>query len=222
MPLEPLSRPLVVTIEPAHLPGSDTIIETLPLSDYRDVDPTFASYGVEVGVPGPNAHLVQLDGQPTSMLRELARPTLFVSVSLTCPIARASIPRAVEIADRYRGLVDVKLVYVVEAHPVFDPSPYVGAEWPSDENTELGILYRQPTTLGTRIPMAEEKRRRVPNGRPILVDGAGNEWWETYGPAPNNAVLVSAMGQVLVEHGWFDGDGLDIVDDLDRLFRIGS
>ena len=217
--LKPTEEPLVVNVEPAQVPGAAVAIQPLPITQYRDVDPTFASYGVEVGDPGPEVALFELDGERTSVLRQLERPTLFVSVSLTCPIARDSIPRAAEVAERFRGVVDVKLVYVVEAHPTWDPSPYVGTEWPSDENTLAGILYRQPTTMGVRIAMAEELQRRVPSGLPLLVDGGENEWWQAYGPAPNNAVLLSAMGEVLVEHGWFDGDGLDIVGDIERAFR---
>lgn len=206
-------------ITPADVPNADAPIEPFAAFPYRDVDPTFASYGLAVGDRGVDVPLFAMDGRPVSLHDSMnaSRPTLWISVSLTCPIARAHIEDAERVAREYADRIDVRLIYVVEAHPVVDPSPYTGAEWPSAENTEQGILYRQPRTMGERIALATELQRRHGVSLPILVDGPSNAWWETYGPAPNQAVLLAPDGTVLIEHGWFDGDGLDIDTDLARL-----
>ncbi|MFT6395521.1 MAG: hypothetical protein ACJAYU_000263 [Bradymonadia bacterium] len=208
-------KPPILVVLPAVISGAALPIEDIAMSSYRETDPTFASYGVDTGNFGPDVPLYGIDGSMTSVREASAeRPTLFIAVSLTCPIARAAIARAIEVAALFDGAIDVKLVYVVEAHPSNDPSPYVGAEWPSPENTLEGILYQQPRTFGVRAAMAEMLVTLHDVQLPMLVDGPGNEWWNTYGPAPNNAVLLAPDGTVLLEHGWFDGEGLDIVGDL--------
>ncbi|MFT6398095.1 MAG: hypothetical protein ACJAYU_002850 [Bradymonadia bacterium] len=209
-----LAPPYLVVLD-AAVPGGDSPIEEIRMSSYRETDPTFASYGVSAGDAGPDAVLFETDGVQTSVRDQSNdRPTLFISVSLTCPIARASLERAAEVAALFDGAIDVKLVYVVEAHPTADPSPYTDAEWPSPENSVEGLLYQQPRTFGARVALANILIDRMGIELPVLVDGPSNAWWNAYGPAPNNAVLVAPDGTVMLEHGWFDGDGLDIVGDL--------
>lgn len=201
---------------------ADTAIEEIATFPYREQDPTFASYGFNVGDVGPDVPLVRLDGSQINLrdTTSTTRPTLVVTVSLTCPIARNQLDDAERVAQEYAESLDVRLVYVVEAHPIVDPSPYTGEEWIARQNTTDGIEYRQPTTMGERIALAEELQRRHDISIPMLVDGPSNSWWQTYGPAPNQAVLLAADGTVLMEHGWFDGDDLDIDADLSRLLAL--
>lgn len=214
-----VEKPAAVAVTPAPIPGGDQPIETLAVTAYRDVDPTFSSYGVDTGDQAADVPLVGLDGVATSSTAAVGdKPTLFVAVSLTCPIARASMPQAEALAARFADDVDLVFVYVVEAHPVYDPSPYVGAAWPSELNDALGIHYRQPTTLGERVAMAEQLVAMTGVSSPLLVDGASNAWWNTFGPAPNNAVLVSPDGVVLASEGWFNGDGRSVEGALTTLY----
>ncbi len=216
--------PLQVTpnpIKPVNV-ADDTPIQPYQPYAYREADPTFASYGLEVGDMGPNVPLVTIEGNQV-MLRETTSqslPTLVVTVSLTCPIARNQLDDVERVAQEYSDRLDVQLVYVIEAHPVVDPSPYTGVEWPAAQNTREGIQYRQPVTMGERIALAEELIQRHAITLPMLVDGPSNSWWQTYGPAPNQAVLLATDGTVLLEHGWFDGDDLDIDADLTSLLAL--
>lgn len=220
---DPKPQQLALPRESAPVPGADDAIAAIPTRVQADIDPTFASSGLEVGDVGPSVALRTLDGAVATLPEPgTDRPVLVVTVSLTCPIARSHIADASRIAARFADVIDVRLVYVVEAHPVVDPSPYTGAEWPSGENTAAGILYRQPMTMGERTALALILRDRFSVTLPMLVDGPENTWWGTYGPAPNQAVLLAPDGTVLVEHGWFNGDGADMEADIVRALGVAG
>ncbi len=184
----------------------DVAIETVNMQPWRVIDPTFTSMGAQRGDSGPDVALVARDGSALRLHGVLhpTLPTLFVSVSVTCPIARAHVAEAEELAAQLDGQVDVRLVYVVEAHPFENPSPYTSVVWPSEENDADGIRYNQPMTIGQRIALAAELKRRTDTQLPMLIDGPDNGWWNSYGPAPNHAVLIAPDGVVIYKQGWFD------------------
>jgi hypothetical protein len=45
------------------------------------------------------------------------------------------------------------------------------------------------------------KNKIVPK---ILLDDTGNEWWEHFGPASNNAYLLNSKGVVVAKNAWFN------------------
>mgnify|MGYP003380305478 CR=1 FL=1 len=48
------------------------------------------------------------------------------------------------------------------------------------------------------------------------VDGRCTPWWTLFGPAPNNAYLISPYGVVAAKHGWFDRSPDDMACDLEN------
>jgi hypothetical protein len=57
---------------------------------------------------------------------------------------------------------------------------------------------------------------------PIYIDGPCNNWWSTYGPAPNNSYLIDTNGVVVSKHGWFDKYPDNIYCDIDSLLGTTS
>lgn len=173
--------------------------------------PHFDSRGAKVGDQLPNLPMRTLDGKETSLGEAWAGgPTLLLTSSYTCPKSRATYPRAAELARKIAGRgVRVAVVYVIEAHPAGDPSPYTGAEEVTSENRRDQILCRQPTTLAERLTLANDFARRMKVEVPVFVDAMDNASWATLGGGPNMGVLVDADGIVLERQGWFDGDSME-------------
>jgi ankyrin repeat protein len=147
-----------------------------------------------------------LDGKESSLGHAWAGgTTLLLTSSYTCPKSRLSYPQAAELATRIAGGgIHVAIVYVIEAHPAGDPSPYSGTEEQVSENRRDRILCRQPHTMDDRLKLANEFATRFKAHLPIFVDTMDNLAWSMLGGGPNMGVLVDSNGIVLARQGWFD------------------
>jgi ankyrin repeat protein len=180
--------------------------------------PHFDTKGAKVGDQLPNLPMRTLDGKETSLAEAWSDgPTLLLTSSYTCPKSRATYPQAAELARRAasRG-VRVAIVYVIEAHPAGDPSPYTGTEEVTAENRHDQILCRQPRTLEQRLQLANEFANFATHFKPeipIYVDAMDNAAWSTLGGGPNMGVLVDNDGIVIARQGWFDAASMETAID---------
>ncbi len=147
-------------------------------------------------------------------------PVLIVNGSYTCPVFRGKVNLINQIAADYAGQLQTLIIYTVEAHPSGDISPYFGFENVGNANIQAGILYNQPTTYGERKSIVADMLAAMTIAVPVYLDGPCNNWWEIYGPAPNNAYLVDPTGVVVSKHGWFNKYPEDIICDIDELLGI--
>jgi ankyrin repeat protein len=188
------------------LPQSPHMPDTTPPGK-----PHFDSRGAQVGEQLPNLPVYKLDGTAQS-LREAwlhsRQPTLLLTSSYTCPKSRSTYPRAAELAAKLKDRVNVVVIYVIEAHPKGDPSPYSGAEDVTIENQRDGVLCRQPTALDERLKLARKFQKRLEVEVPIYVDGMDDAVWNAMGGGPNMGVLVDNEGIVLARQGWFDAKSM--------------
>lgn len=129
-------------------------------------------------------------------------PVLLVNGNYTCWRFRDQIDAINSVADYYENQLKVFIVYTVEAHPHIDISPYFGDVWTGARNFTDDILLRQPTTYGERLENIDVMLGDFNVVPEILSDGPCNEWWEYFGPAPNNAYLVDPSGIVQFKHVW--------------------
>lgn len=173
----------------------------------------FDTTGAQKGEQLPNLPLYDLDGKPARLNELWSNRTgiLLLTSSLTCPKSRASYPRAEELAKQFGNDLPVEIIYVLEAHPKGDPSPYRGYEDVTAENRRDGILCPQPTTLSERLKLAKRFKDRLHIKTPIHVDGMDNAVWSALGGGPNMGVLVDADGIVIARQGMvrcaFDAGG---------------
>jgi ankyrin repeat protein len=173
--------------------------------------PHFDSLGAQVGEQLPSVPVYELDGTAHS-LREawfrIGKPTLLLTSSYTCPKSRSTYPRAAELAAKLEGRVQVAVIYIIEAHPKGDPSPYSGAEDVTIENQRDGVLCRQPSSLPERLILARQFQKRLQVRVPIYVDAMDDSVWKAIGGGPNMGVLVDNKGIVLARQGWFDAKSM--------------
>ncbi len=156
-----------------------------------------------------------------STLLQQGKPVLLVSGSLTCPVFRAKIPVINQVAATYGSLINIAVIYTIEAHPT-DTSVYFGYINITSQNTSEGIFFPSPATYGERKAMVDTLPSYASINAPVYIDGPCNEWWHAYGPAPNNAYIIDTDGRVLSKHGWFDRNPDDIFCNLDSLLNTTS
>ena len=196
------------------LPTDDDAICTLPVQT-----PPIASVGRPAGEMAADFDLYDLDGNGLTLSEALTlgKPVLMISASYTCPVFRGKVPVINSVVATYGDQITTIIVYTPEAHPDIDPSPYFGAVNTGAQNIAAGILYRQPTTYGERKAVLQEMLLDLQVDAPIYLDGPCNEWWNYYGPQPNNAYLIATDGTIYAHHDWFDRSPDDIECDIDNL-----
>jgi hypothetical protein len=120
------------------------------------------------------------------------KPVLFVAVSYTCPLSRASVAGIINRLDRlHHNRLKIVLVYVLEAHPAAPCiSPFADSVWTGDENRKANIFYQQQQTWANRVSMAKLFIKTFNLSIPVLLDSPDNRFFSTFGPLPNNGVLV--------------------------------
>lgn len=179
----------------------------------------FDQSGYKTGDTIPDFKLYNLNNQATTLSTELGKglPVLLIAGSYTCPVFRNQMASINKITADYNGKVKVFIIYVVEAHPVTDVSPYSGKEWLTGQNQQENILIRQPTTYGERKTVVQEMLKDLTIAPEILIDGPCNAWWNHFGPAPNNAYIIQTNGVVFAKHGWYDKAPNNITCDLDKV-----
>ena len=188
----------------------------------------FTTDGLLVGDTIPQFQFYNLAGTPTDALTLLqtGKPLCIVAGSYTCPVWRGKIAALNTLVASYSSQVNFLVVYVVEAHPnTPDVSPYSCNVWTTTQNTTDGVLYLQPTTYGARKTIVTDMINNtctcIPTiNAPIVIDGPCNEFWLTFGPAPNNAYLINPTnGTVACKHGWFNQAPLDMAACIDSLLN---
>lgn len=120
------------------------------------------------------------------------KPVLFVAVSYTCPLSRTSVASTISRLDRlHHNRLKIVLVYVLEAHPAAPCiSPFADSVWTGDENRKAKILYPQHQTYTDRAEMAKLLINTYKLNVTVLLDRPDNRFFSTFGPLPNNGVLV--------------------------------
>ncbi len=179
----------------------------------------FYSTGLQAGDTAYDFTLFSLTGDSIVLSDVLAtgKPVLLVNGNYTCPVFRNKVNMINQVASMYAGLIYVAVIYTVEAHPT-DISPYFGFINTSTANLNQGILFAQPTTYLERKNMVDTMLTHMTINVPVFIDGPCNNWWSTYGPAPNNAYLIQPDGIIFSKHGWFDKNPVDyILCDIDSL-----
>jgi len=167
--------------------------------------------------------LYVLDGEKITLGELLGdASTLFVTGSMTCPVAQRSCPR-LDTLEELDSQVDVFVLYTLEAHPednehgVYGPSGGSGASagrsgFGSGRSRDpRGVVgsRQQPETLDERLTLAREFQQSVVGDEvQVVVDGMNDELWSALGGGPNLAVLFDAEGGVLFKQGWFDIEAL--------------
>jgi len=167
---------------------------------------SFEREGVQVGETMPNLTVHELSGEPVELKSFWSdRPMLLVTGSITCPVA-AMVPKRPsleELAEKYEGRAHVLLLYVIEAHPKGDASPYASGEWVTIFNHVTQNYHRQPVTLEQRIRLARLLKPKLGDVR-IVVDAMDNAAWQAAGRGPNMALWIHHGGRVAYKQGWFN------------------
>lgn len=185
-----------------------------------DMDTT----GYYTGDTVPDFTLYKSNGDSVRLtdLLDNGLPVLLVGGNLTCPVFRNRLNDLNSMANFYNGMLQVYIVYTVEAHPIVDPSPYSGQVWVTSQNNTDGVLFRQPTTYGERLDLVDTLTTNYSVVPEILVDGPCNEWWSNYGPAPNNAYLIDTNGVISAKQGWFNKQPENMWCEIDTLLGTTS
>jgi hypothetical protein len=184
---------------------------------------SFSQSGFQKNDFVPDFKLYDLNGDSLVLSQKLqsGRPVLLISSSLSCPVFRNKVPIINQVASVYAGLIDVYVIYTIEAHPI-DTSVYFGYINITSPNQAQGILFSSPQNYGERKEMVDTMYSFVNLNVPVFIDGPFNEWWNNFGPAPNNSYLIDTNGKVLSKHAWFDKSPDDIFCDLDSLLNFNS
>ncbi|MBI1373856.1 MAG: hypothetical protein GC159_14125 [Phycisphaera sp.] len=184
--------------------------------------PTFQDVGVQPGQVLGDLGTRTIAGGDDTLLPHNGRPTLLVSGSYTCPISRVTCPQADELRQRFGDRVNVRFVYVIEAHPKGDPSPYskTHEEDVTTRNVRENVLYPQPRSLDDRLALATMFRDKLAITSDIVVDTMANDAWFELGRGPNTALLLDPDDRVVARFGWYKHQAA--IDAIDRYLGVGS
>lgn len=165
---------------------------------------SFYTTGYQVGDTVPDFKLYNLQGDSLILSEELqnGKPVLLIAGSLTCPVFRNKVTFINQVMSTYGSSVNVFVIYTIEAHPT-DTSVYSGNINITSQNINEGVLFPSPLTYGDRKHMVDTMPNWVSLNAPVFIDGPCNEWWNNFGPAPNNSYLIDTNGIVISKHGWF-------------------
>ncbi|PCJ87023.1 MAG: hypothetical protein COA57_05460 [Flavobacteriales bacterium] len=184
----------------------------------------YDSSGLQAGDTAADFTLYDLNGDSLNLATELqkGKPILLVAGSYTCPVFRGKESVINDIVTNYSNDISTFIIYIIEAHPDQDTSPYFGFVNTTSTNINEGILYLQPKTYGERKTVVTDMLSAMNFQAPVYLDGPCNNWWEYYGPAPNNSYLINTDGTIFSKHGWFDKYPNDIYCDIDSLLAVSS
>jgi hypothetical protein len=218
LPVVMLAQPVLLpSIGIGALPADSDPVCSLPVQT-----PPIASVGRPEGESAADFTLYDLNGIAFNLEDALliGKPVLMISASYTCPVFRNKIPLINDVVATYGSQLTTVIIYTVEAHPDVDISPYFGAVNTGAQNISAGILYEQPDTYGERKAVLQDLLDSLQIDAPIYLDGPCNEWWNYYGPQPNNAYLIDTTGIIFRHHDWLDKDPDDIYCDIDSLLGL--
>jgi hypothetical protein len=196
---------------------------TTPVT-YIDTTGEFLLSGFAAGTLVPDFTLYNVSGNPTTLSTTLnqGKPVLLVSVALSCPSSRHSIPYVLDsITAVYGNQLNILLIYIVEPHPIYpDVSPYTEFVWEIPSNVDDSACVHQETTYLARKQECTILMNRFNITVPVLVDGTSNEYWSTFGPAPNKAYLLTPAGIVYQQYGWFDRSDSALMMDIPAVLAM--
>ena len=218
LPLLTFAQPdLLPSIGIGALPADNEPICTLPFQT-----PPIQNVGRPEGEQAADFTLYDHDGIAFNLESALllGKPVLMISSSYTCPVFRNKVPLINDVVATYGSQLTTIIVYTPEAHPIVDASPYFGAVNTGQANIQAGILYEQPDTYGERKAILQDMLNAMQIDAPVYLDGPCNNWWNHYGPQPNNAYLINTDGTIFRHHDWLDRTPDDIHCDIDSLLGL--
>ena len=178
-------------------------------SNFKD----FEKLGYQKGDKIPNLTLYSLDGSKFTLSEALAngKPVLLITGSYTCDISRHNIPDINALAGKYKDKLSIYLVYTIDAHPSDVPSPYSKNNKVeiAQANVREHIEASQPKTYGERKTLAKKWQQQNYISAPVLVDNPTNDFWLSFGQAPNMAYLIEPGGSVYYKQAWLKYVSLD-------------
>lgn len=181
----------------------------------------FATSGFQEGDLVPEFWLYDTAGNVCQLSKLLAegKPVLLIAASYTCPQSRKTIESKLHtLNSKYGKKINIRLIYVIEAHPSQpDICPYTGAVYTTGANLRDSILFRQPITYAERKLMAVNLIHQHEVNVPVLIDSPDNAYWRHFGPAPNNAYLLTPNGVVFKKYAWLDNS--NFADNIDALLN---
>lgn len=208
---------LLPTLGVGAVPNDADPICTLPVQT-----PPIASCGRPEGEQAADFTLHDVEGNAFNLGTALleGKPVLMISSSYTCPVFRNKVPKINQLFADHAGELTIVIIYTPEAHPAVDISPYFGAVNTGQQNLNEGILIEQPETYGERRAVLQDMLAGLQIDAPVYLDGPCNEWWDYYGPQPNNAYLIDVNGTIHTHHDWFDKLPDDIDCDIEDLLAL--
>ena len=184
---------------------------------------SFNTSGYQEGDTVADFTLYKPNGDSVNLATELqGSPVLLVTGNYTCPVFRGKINDINTMASIYGSSLKIFVVYVVEAHPVIDVSPYSGTVWVPSANYSEGVLFEQPDTYGERKIIIDSLLANYTINVPVLIDGPCNNWWLNYGPSPNNAYLINTNGVVVDKNAWYNRQPDNMFCTIDSLLGVNS
>lgn len=170
-----------------------------PLSSANKVkqDPT-------VGFNLKDIEVFTLNGKSTKLSKLWQeKPVLIITGSLSCPFTRKSLKPSYKLVEKFSDDFHIAMLYVIEAHPKGDISPYSGDEWIPRENFRDNILIAQPRNLSERTDRANELNQLLNLKLPVFIDDMENQNWTALGKFPNAGILINTQGQVIYKQKKF-------------------
>ena len=176
------ARPLLeraVRIRPGSAEAREALANGFPSGQPAKSDP-----GVPVGSQAPAVGALDL--------ARLAKPTVLVFGSYTCPKLRNSAADLKRIAGQFRSGVDFRLVYIREAHAEGGAE----SEWQSTINIKEGVSLAPARTLAEKQDHASLCLRKLDLGFPAVVDGMDGAAETAYQAWPSRLYLIGRDGKV--------------------------
>lgn len=203
----------------AALPADTESICNIPL--YLG---NYDTSGYLVGDTIPNFILYTAAGTPVNIhnVLHLKKPVLLVAGSYTCSEFRDRVQDINDMAAFYQGLLNIYVIYTLEAHPDNAICAYTGNLYIGPANYQANILYPQEETYGERRLMVDTMDMNLAVHPTILVDGPCNEWWSNFGPAPDNGYLIDTNGIVFAKNPWFNHEPYNMWCSIDSLLGTNS
>ena len=183
---------------------------------------SFNTTGYQAGDTVNDFTLFSINGDTLNLRRELekGKPVVLISSSYTCPVFRGKVPAINSLIDIYSDSVSIFIIYTIEAHPNIDISPYFGFVNTGQQNINEGILYRLATNYSDRKYVVNRMDSGMTINAPVFIDGPCDPWLRHFGPAPNNAYLITPQGIVYSKHAWYNKAPQNMAHDIDSLFGI--
>jgi hypothetical protein len=141
-------------------------------------------------------------GEPTTLAASWRdKPAVIVTASITCGPSCKVMPDLQPLREKFGDRINLVVLYVQEAHPDGEASPYYPNQPPRPPKAEGG--HRQPRTVEERLDYAREFIRLHQPAATVVVDGMDNAAWQAVGKGPNLGLLVGADGTLIFKQGWF-------------------